>query len=1013
MGIESLKLRGFKTYAEEDKVVFANFTCVVGPNGVGKSNLVDAIAFALGADLADIRGSIYCRESQASPLVELCYRTTHGVLVTLRRELQHDCSSYFINAQKVTAKEYAAFLEAEGVSIRHRNFLISQNEALIRAPRDLSRFIDQLSGSAEYQAPYKRAKEQRDQLAKKCHELGERQKLASLDLKAHQDLQALLDQHRALTERQRTLAQLKLHQRTEQLSARQHAITQQLAALKREHPQLAEDSQLDRDAAQRQTELIKTRANQRALKGYLSLCLAQQESQLAQLEAERDRLRQKQAAAIERQSEAEARVAECRWQLQALEAAVQRQPTEQLDRELILKTVGAIQQVERAAGIAELKLQVAQAEQQLNELQQQLAAETTPERFSEPTSDQLAQLNRELLDVLRALSHQTAHRQDCDRSSQLAYHLSQLQQRMPQIIGRVDDLVTATDQRYATALHALLYPHRHTVVIDHEQNVLPILNGLVQIAGGRVTVLPLNRILARGNGPAAPAGYHSCLGIMRLVQPKGRAPLSRSEQDKLLQYLGGDTLLYLGEDTPRLTGVKLVTLDGVVISRAGELRRLVAPSASKEAKELELRRDVVLAAIKAEHARLKRAQKENAAPVPLSSPALQALAQQLAQRRQAVADAQRYVEEQTAQLLAGSQLSPEVVQQALAQGVCDRRTGERQLQQLRQRLQTWQHSHQQLTAQLDSLAGELAQTEAKLEETASRPVTPSTQEAIAQHERRIAEIEQELAALAAQQTTPAKIELRILQEQLLSLRDEREELEQYAAEEGFTGSPGVIVQEGQSVEEELDQVVKELAAVTQALRGKKASPESQAVHRRLEGEIEQTKEVLGTASKELVTLRRKRKELFLGVFDRLNALLNRHYSALTSSSFSHARAHLGLENSAEPYLGGTQVFVMPTGKTFREAKYLSGGERTMAALALLLSVHEIFPSPFYVVDELDAALDRDKIQALRQALGNIEAQFIAVTHRLELFETAETLVGIAKPPQGCSQVFTLRLAEDE
>ena len=74
-----------------------------------------------------------------------------------------------------------------------------------------------------------------------------------------------------------------------------------------------------------------------------------------------------------------------------------------------------------------------------------------------------------------------------------------------------------------------------------------------------------------------------------------------------------------------------------------------------------------------------------------------------------------------------------------------------------------------------------------------------------------------------------------------------------------------------------------------------------------------------------------------------------------------AQAFIGAENQEEPYLDGVSYNCVAPGKRFRPMDNLSGGEKTIAALALLFAIHSRNPSPFFVLDEIDAALDNTNI----------------------------------------------------
>ena len=81
-------------------------------------------------------------------------------------------------------------------------------------------------------------------------------------------------------------------------------------------------------------------------------------------------------------------------------------------------------------------------------------------------------------------------------------------------------------------------------------------------------------------------------------------------------------------------------------------------------------------------------------------------------------------------------------------------------------------------------------------------------------------------------------------------------------------------------------------------------------------------------------------------------------------------AYLSLEDPSEPYLHGIKYTAMPPAKRFRDMDQLSGGERTVAALALLFAIHDYRPSPFFVMDEIDAALDNGTINLLPHMLND-------------------------------------------
>jgi structural maintenance of chromosome 1 len=108
-------------------------------------------------------------------------------------------------------------------------------------------------------------------------------------------------------------------------------------------------------------------------------------------------------------------------------------------------------------------------------------------------------------------------------------------------------------------------------------------------------------------------------------------------------------------------------------------------------------------------------------------------------------------------------------------------------------------------------------------------------------------------------------------------------------------------------------------------------------------------------------------------------------------------AYLSLEDSDSPYLDGIKYHAMPPMKRFREMELLSGGEKTIVALALLFAIHSFRPSPFFILDEVDAALDNTNVikmtNYIKQRSG-ADFQFIVISLKSLFYEQANSLVGI-------------------
>lgn len=127
---------------------------------------------------------------------------------------------------------------------------------------------------------------------------------------------------------------------------------------------------------------------------------------------------------------------------------------------------------------------------------------------------------------------------------------------------------------------------------------------------------------------------------------------------------------------------------------------------------------------------------------------------------------------------------------------------------------------------------------------------------------------------------------------------------------------------------------------------------------------EATRQEAMEASRKFQKIREERRKRFLSCFNVVSANIDRVYKELTRNSISQlgGTAYLALENYEEPYLHGIKYHAMPPAKRFRDMEQLSGGEKTLAALALIFAIQAYRPAPFIVLDEVDAALDRDNLE---------------------------------------------------
>lgn len=151
----------------------------------------------------------------------------------------------------------------------------------------------------------------------------------------------------------------------------------------------------------------------------------------------------------------------------------------------------------------------------------------------------------------------------------------------------------------------------------------------------------------------------------------------------------------------------------------------------------------------------------------------------------------------------------------------------------------------------------------------------------------------------------------------------------------------------------------------------------------------------------------KKRELFMKTYE----ILDHNFKVIFSALSSKGEASLELEDANDPFNGGLLLKVRITGSKFLDIKSLSGGEKTMAAIAFIFAVQEYSPAPFYILDEVDAALDKKNSEQLSKLVQNYsgKAQYIIISHNDAVISEADTLYGVSMNEHGISKVTSLKI----
>ena len=141
--------------------------------------------------------------------------------------------------------------------------------------------------------------------------------------------------------------------------------------------------------------------------------------------------------------------------------------------------------------------------------------------------------------------------------------------------------------------------------------------------------------------------------------------------------------------------------------------------------------------------------------------------------------------------------------------------------------------------------------------------------------------------------------------------------------------------------------------------------------------------------------------------------INNHFGETFKELFDGGRAELVLDDPQDVLECNINIRVQPPGKNVQNIDLLSGGEKGLAAIALLFAILKVTPAPFCIFDEVEAALDDVNVSRyasyVREMTGN--TQFILITHRRGTMDEADMLYGVTMQEKGVSKLLELKTAE--
>ncbi|HEY75954.1 MAG TPA: AAA family ATPase [Thermoflexia bacterium] len=1028
MRLKRLELQGYKSFANRTEFLFpGGITAIVGPNGSGKSNIADAIRWALGEqslralrgkstqDMIFSGGKRRARAGMAEVLLTL--DNSGGWLpidyteVTIgRRAYRSGESEYLLNGQRVRLRDLNHLLAESGLSQR-TYAVIGQglvDTALSLRPQERRALFEEAAGIAVYRAQREEASARLDEternlervhdilseveprlrrLEKQVEQFQEYERLSGYLTRllrtwygyqwgqAQERLRDVQERVRRLeaelTDRQSETEEVA--SRLAELRARQAELRTHLRDLYRRTADLHDRA----DAAQRELATLTERSR---------LLVAQREQVLQELEP----LRAQRDAQSRRVEAARGRVEELRAQVEAQErrlAALQKEH-HRLQEEASRRTARRVQ-----------------IQKEVEALQARLAR-LEAERNDAQAEEVRLQAEQELLAYLREEGTGTG------RGAR-----SLLQARLSGVRGVLSARIRVPEE-WETAVEAALGPLAQALVVegwdvvDEARRRLP--------PDERAALLPLSDL--------RPPSVDLPEGAVRAADVVSCDPALRPAVEAIL----GATLLVPDLKTARSLlphlppGSRCVTRAGEVITAEGAVvlgregrgalaqerawqalpGKLQAARQRREEREKEIRK--VKEKIETLQTALQKVEQE-------AHVAAQAVAQAesgpLAEARTELAVAQQALENQRLLLQRELSILERLKAQIVAQEERAQRLQEeyeaaqRRLAQLKEETETFERERIEARSRIGPAEAELS----RLSEEESR--------LMAEEQRCRQRVRGAEALLNA-----ARLDLARCEDQLTRLQERiREELglvELEVAEEVTTQTPlplrplvsplPVVEVLPEGLQEEIQRLkvrLHQLGPVNP--NAPQEYDEAMERYRFLSEQVADLEAASERLREVIADLDRMMEQAFRETFDAIAAAFEETFTRL----FNGGTARLELTDPDDLMTTGVEIVARPPGKRLQSLALLSGGERALTAAALIFAILQVRPTPFCVLDEVDAMLDEANVARFRAMLEELSSrtQFIVITHNRGTVEAADTVYGISMGSDGVSQVVSLRL----
>ena len=996
MYLKALEIQGFKSFPDKTRLTFEkNITAIVGPNGSGKSNISDAILWVMGEQRTKaLRGNkmedvIFGGTETRSPMgyaqVSLIldnsahlFETEGSELMLTRRFYRSGESEYFINKQSVRLKDINSLLMDTGLG-RDGYSIIGQGkiaDIISTKSTDRREVFEEAAGISRYR--YR--KEEAERKLEKTQEnlLRINDKIEELELQVG----PLKDQ----SEKAKRYLLLRDELRTKEISvwlATLERLRAQSEAVRQEYEQLSE-------------QLISAKTELEAI--YVSGDSITDRMHRKDIESEEAR---------ERLSEAEGRLSACDAETAVLNANIEssienvRRIEQDLElqrnrigdiKEEIERTESRINTIEEQKKVLNEKLQ--QAENVLKGCQMKLDGR---EGLLRQQTDQMNAIEVEQNSIearIRILTDMQREYEGYPKAVKTVMKAA-LRQTLRSIHGPVSELIR-TDSETALAIETALGSAGQNIVVGTQNDAKAAIEMLQREDAGRATFLPLDTI--RGSlmkdAPERDFGFVGIAAELVEYDPQ--------YEQIILNLLGKTVVAERLSDAIRMSRnsgnrLRIVTLDGQMIHSGGSMTggsSIRSSGVLSRASELEqLRKEFLHVQNRRKNAQelldnTRRAYEKFQYDFRMAQEDQTEL-----QREEAAMNAEQQslqnASKQFSVLLAAIDGDSEAHRSTIA-------SAERQTESFRERLIEKQKQREQILEEVNAekqIIRRISDEKLELEGKRTR--------ADKQAQKLNADINdlERRASRAEQKKLTADLE----EKQIIDKLWDNYELSHSAAE--ALRQP---VESLPKANKEIIELRRQMNSLGTPNLG--AIEEYERVNTRYEflsGQRDDVEKAKRELSSIISDITRDMERIFTERFQEIDHSFQKTFREL----FDGGKASLVLEDETCVLDCGIDIRVQPPGKAVSTISLLSGGEKAFVAIALYFAILKVRPTPFCVMDEIEAALDEENVNRYARYMRRFseKTQFLIITHRRGTMEEADMLYGVTMQEKGVSTILSLDL----